>query len=360
MSNSKSVLVVGTGTIGEPLIGLLCRLRDQLALDEIIFHKRTPLRDETAKVNSLISMGASLAIDDDPVRRAKFIEMGHKVSYTWAQAIEKAAVVVDCTPAGNENKERHYRKFGKDKLFIAQGSEKGFGTPYALGLTDQKVIDAKNNFVQVVSCNTHAIARIISAVSERDPSGIKSGDFTCIRRANDVSQDIGFSPSTSAGEHSDERFGTHHARDVNDLYSFPIDLPIFSSALKTNTQYMHTVRFSIILPGTLDREEIISRFQEDEFVCMTHKTSANKIFSFGRDHGFYGRIYSQTVVCKPSVAVFHPTPSTTRVVGVAFTPQDGNSLMSSVAMCLYGTHGKESLYGSKLVKCLKQMMLQDV
>lgn len=360
MSNSKSVLVVGTGTIGEPLIGLLCRLKSQLGLDEIIFHKRTPLRDEIAKVDSLISMGAKLAVDDDPDRLSKFAEMGHEVSYTWDQAIKKASVVVDCTPAGNKNKENHYKKHGKDKLFIAQGSEKGFGTPYALGLTDQKVIDAKDNFVQVVSCNTHAIARIISAVSERDPRDIMSGDFTCIRRANDVSQDTGFSPSTSAGKHSDEKFGTHHARDVNDLYSFPIDLPIFSSALKTNTQYMHTVRFSITLPEAIDRAEIVNRFQEDEFVCMTQKTSANKIFSFGRDHGFYGRIYSQTVVCEPSLAVFHPTPSTTRVVGVAFTPQDGNSLMSSVAMCLYGTHGKKALHGSKLVACLKQMMLQDV
>ena len=31
------VHVVGTGTIGEPLIGLLCHLKNELGLDEITF-----------------------------------------------------------------------------------------------------------------------------------------------------------------------------------------------------------------------------------------------------------------------------------------------------------------------------------
>ena len=354
------VLVVGTGTIGEPLIGLLCRLRRQLGFDEIIFHKRTPLQHEVAKVDSLISMGANLAVDDDKDKIQKFLDFGHEITYTWEQALDKAKVVVDCTPAGNANKEMFYSGLEKDKLFVAQGSEKGFGVPYALGLTDKAVASASGNFVQVVSCNTHAIARIISAISDSDPRDIISGDFTCIRRANDVSQDSGFAPSTSAGNHSDVIFGTHHARDVNDLFAFPGNLPIFSSALKTNTQYMHAVRFAITLPERIDLNEAMSRLDNDEFVCTTHKTSANKIFSFGRDHGFYGRIYSQTVICEPSLSVFHPTPSTTKVVGVAFTPQDGNSLMSSVAMCLYGIHGKKALHGRQYIPKLKEMMLQHV
>jgi len=357
MSKNKSVLVVGTGTIGEPLIGLLCRLKNKFGIDEVIFHKRTPLVHEIAKVNSLVSMGASLAVDR--ARANEFQTLGHVVSYFWDQALDKADVVIDCTPAGNENKKTFYKNY-TNKLFIAQGSEKGFGVPYALGLTDGNVVKEESGYVQVVSCNTHAIARLISAVSQYDPNSIMSGDFTCIRRANDVSQDIGFSPSTSAGKHSDSKFGTHHARDVNNLFGYPLDLPIFSSALKTNTQYMHAVRFSITLPESINREEILDRFRDDEFVCMTHKTSANKIFSFGRDHGFYGRIYSQTVVCEPSVEAFHPTPSTTKVVGVAFTPQDGNSLMSSVAMCLYGVHGRDALHGADYVPKLKEMMLQSV
>ena len=37
----KIVHVIGTGTIGEPLIGLLCDYQHQLGIDEITFHKNS-------------------------------------------------------------------------------------------------------------------------------------------------------------------------------------------------------------------------------------------------------------------------------------------------------------------------------
>ena len=39
----KIVHVVGTGTIGEPLIGILCEQKSNLGIDEVTFHKQTPL-----------------------------------------------------------------------------------------------------------------------------------------------------------------------------------------------------------------------------------------------------------------------------------------------------------------------------
>ncbi|HUR80185.1 MAG TPA: hypothetical protein VM733_05440, partial [Thermoanaerobaculia bacterium] len=56
----------------------------------------------------------------------------------------------------------------------------------------------------------------------------------------------------------------------------------------------------------------------------------NQIFSFGRDHGYYGRILSQTVVPTPTLTV----PNARKIVGFCYTPQDGNSLLSSVAATL--------------------------
>ena len=38
----KVVHVVGTGTIGEPLIGLLCDFKEDLGIDEVSFHKNPP------------------------------------------------------------------------------------------------------------------------------------------------------------------------------------------------------------------------------------------------------------------------------------------------------------------------------
>ena len=63
--SKKIVHVVGTGTIGEPLIGLLCDYRADLGIDEVTFHKRTPLRSEHAKVNRLLKRGARLVTDPE-------------------------------------------------------------------------------------------------------------------------------------------------------------------------------------------------------------------------------------------------------------------------------------------------------
>ena len=37
----KIIHVIGTGTIGEPLIGLLCDYQEHLGIDEITFHKNS-------------------------------------------------------------------------------------------------------------------------------------------------------------------------------------------------------------------------------------------------------------------------------------------------------------------------------
>ena len=44
---SNIVHVVGTGTIGEPLIGLLCDLKEELGIDEITFYKHSPMITES-------------------------------------------------------------------------------------------------------------------------------------------------------------------------------------------------------------------------------------------------------------------------------------------------------------------------
>jgi glyceraldehyde-3-phosphate dehydrogenase (NAD(P)) len=66
-------------------------------------------------------------------------------------------------------------------------------------------------------------------------------------------------------------------------------------------------------------------------MAVTHKKSANSVFAFGRDHGYMGRLLNQTVLVQNTVAVLE---NGHRVVGYCFTPQDGNSLLSSVAMTM--------------------------
>jgi glyceraldehyde-3-phosphate dehydrogenase (NAD(P)) len=101
--------------------------------------------------------------------------------------------------------------------------------------------------------------------------------------------------------------------------------------MKLPTQYMHTIWFDLRMRKPLSREEAIQRLMENPRVALTEKSSATLVFSFGRDHGYYGRILSQTVVCLPSLT----TRGECELIGFCFTPQDGNAILSSVAASLW-------------------------
>ncbi len=323
------VHVVGTGTIGEPLIGLFTQFKDKWGIDEVTFHKRTPSADGRAMVNSLINRGARLVADEQA--RDDFARLGHRVSYTTEEALERSTVVVDCTPAGNDNKEL-YKRFKGPKGFLAQGSEFGFGKPYARGINDE-VQSPDERFVQIVSCNTHNISVLLKTLAcDKDGKmSLEAGRFVCMRRANDVSDTKSFIAAPQAGKHDDPEFGTHHARDAYHLFQTVGEkLNLFSSAIKLNTQYMHTLWFDLDLKHDTTLEEVKAAFRNNPRVAVTNKRYVNEIFSFGRDHGYYGRILSQTVVPIPTVAV----PNARKVVGFCYTPQDGNSLLSSIAATL--------------------------
>jgi len=338
----KSILVIGTGTIGEPLIGLLADFKKKLGVD-VFFHKRTPLRDEVAKVESLINRGANLVVDPEKVE--EFQALGHEPVLNYEAALKLCDVVIDCTPAGNVAKEEHYlpllKKY-KNKCFIAQGSEKGFGMPYAYGINDKALLKHKDNFLQVVSCNTHNVSSLVDTLSTHEiEKNFVAGDFTCIRRSNDISQHSGFSPSPEVGKHTSTSFGTHHAKDSYDLFRTLDLVPnLFSSAMKLNTQYMHIIRFNVEVKAFATTQDIINKFIENKFTAITYKNLANKIFSFGRDHGYYGRIFNHTVVAVESLNT-RSYMGNTIISGFCFTPQDGNSLLSSVAAALYGIYGNE-------------------
>ena len=327
----KIVHVVGTGTIGEPLIGLFTDFRDRLGLDEVTFHKRTPLEFDKARIRHLIDRGAHLAVDAD--RRDDFEALGLTVDYEGREALERASVVIDCTPAGNENKERHYQHLRNANGFLAQGSEFGFGKPYARGVNEEALIPGEDRFVQIVSCNTHNITTLIKTIcDDGDAYCLEHGDFVCMRRANDVTQPDKFIPAPYVGSHGDAEYGTHHAHDAHHLFeTLNQSFNLFSSAVKLNTQYMHSIWFRLALTRDSSVEEVLSRLQSNPRVALTDKQQANIVFSFGRDHGYYGRILSQTVVVVPSLAVRHRR----EVYGFCFTPQDGNSLLSSVAAALW-------------------------
>ncbi|HIA04483.1 MAG TPA: hypothetical protein EYN06_07000 [Myxococcales bacterium] len=336
MLRKNNVHVVGTGTIGEPLIGMLSLMRQQFGLDEVSFHKATPRLTDRAKLRALMQKGAVLAAT--PETMDAFRDMGVEPQMTHKEAIENARVVIDCTPVGNSNKQTLYKDYDDgSRIFVAQGSEFGFGKPYARGINDSVLIRGEDRFLQVMSCNTHNIAVLLKAVAgvNGGKGMLESARFMCIRRASDISQTGGFISSPEAGVHSDETYGTHHARDAAHLFrSLGHELDLFSSAMKLNTQYMHAIHFNIMLNKDTNTEDVIRRFRDERRVSVTQRQSAATIFSFGRDHGLHGRILNQTVVSLPTLAVRNKR----EVLGFCFTPQDGNSLTSSISLVLWALH----------------------
>ena len=335
MQERNVVHVVGTGTIGEPLIGILSAMRREFGIDEVSFHKATPRSTDRPKLMALQQKGATLAAT--PETYDEFRAMGLNPQYTHLEAIERSKVVIDCTPVGNKNRKDIYEQFDDgSRVFMAQGSESGFGKPFARGINDSALIRGEDRFIQVVSCNTHNIAVLLKTIAGVNGGTglLENARFLCIRRASDISQSGSFIPAPEVGQHSDPDFGTHHAADAVRLFNtLGHNLDLFSSAMKLNTQYMHSIHFTIRLTKALDREDVLRRLRDERRVSVTDKVSSAQIFSFGRDHGIFGRILNQTVVSVPTVAV-----RGNEVVGFCFTPQDGNSLLSSLCVALWHMH----------------------
>ena len=308
----KIVHVVGTGTIGEPLVGILCEQKSN-----------------KPKIDNLIKKGARLSVLED--RMDDFKAIGLEPEFTLEEAIARSSVVIDCTPGGSgiANKAQYYDKYtDKVKGFLAQGSENGFGKKYARGINDH-VINSDDQFLQIVSCNTHNIACLVNTLGlSIAPDNLVDGRFVCIRRSNDISQTGSYVPAPTVNAHPNQDYGTHHAEDAVGLFkTMNLDLNLFSSALKINTQYMHTVWFNLKVKETTSKEKVLELLNHNDRIALTEHRSSNAVFSFGRDQGQYGRILNQTVVVEDSINV----KGGHEISGFCFTPQDGNSILSSIA-----------------------------
>ena len=267
----KIVHVVGTGTIGEPLIGILCEQKSNLGIDEVTFHKQSPLTKDAPKIKNLMAKGARLSVHEDRVE--SFKEIGLEPEFTMEEAVSRSSVVIDCTPSGfgHKNKLDFYEKYAdKVKGFLAQGSEDGFGKKYARGINDH-VINSEDQFLQVVSCNTHNIACLVNTIAlSISPDNLIDGKFVCIRRSNDISQTGSFVPAPTVNDHGHPVYGTHHAEDAASLFrTMNLDLDLFSSAMKVNSQYMHTVWFNLKVKEPTSKQKVIDLLASNDRVSLT-------------------------------------------------------------------------------------------
>jgi len=334
----KIVHIVGTGTIGEPLIALLASLHRSLGIDEVSFQPDIAALQNKAIIKGLIHKGAKLCVA--PEQTDFFSGLGLKADYTPQAALERSAVIIDCSPPleGMKNKVGTYSQYAwENKVFIAQANQIDFGKNYAFGINDEALIPHQDQFIRIVSCNTHTIATLIKTLAFDDSGNnrLEWGRFTIIRRASDISQEEGMIPAPRIERHTDPTYGSYHAADAASLFrSIGIELDVFTSVMQVNSQYHHIVHFDLRTDESITLQQILGRIEKNPYLAITNKTLTSLVFAFIRDIGYSGRILNQSIIVVPSLQIRKDN----EIVGFSFAPQDGNSVLSSIAAALWALY----------------------
>ncbi len=265
------VAINGYGTIGK-------RVADAVSLQgdmEVVGVTKTRPDFEAKMGAEKYSLYAAI-----PDRVEAFEKAGIKVEGTIEDLLDKADVVVDCSPGkvGAENKPL-YEKKGVKAIF--QGGEKAHvaeASFSALANYDEAV---GKNFVRVVSCNTTGLARVLSII--KDMYSIRKVRATMIRRVVDPKEDKkglvnGIMPDPV-------KLPSHHAEDVKTVLP---DVNIVTTAFKVPTTLMHLHSIAVEIDGDVSVDDVIARFEEEPRIMLFSKedgfTSTAKIIEFAREY----------------------------------------------------------------------------
>ena len=99
--------------------------------------------------------------------------------------------------------------------------------------------------------------------------------------------------------------------------------------------------------------EVKDKLIKNELVAMTSKNMTSTVYSFGRDHGHFGRILNQTVMVEDTLHVKNEH----EIYGFCFTPQDGNSILSSISAAEHFLYPHS--YEDK-IQCLNELFFEEI
>lgn len=265
------VAINGYGTIGK-------RVADAVSLQgdmEVVGVTKTRPDFEAKMGSEKYSLYAAI-----PDRVEAFEKAGIRVEGTIEDLLEKADIVVDCSPGkvGAENKPL-YEKAGVKAIF--QGGEKAHVAEASFSALANYDDAVGKNFVRVVSCNTTGLARVLSIL--KDMYSLKKVRATMIRRVVDPKEDKkglvnGIMPDPV-------KLPSHHAEDVKTVLP---DVNIVTTAFKVPTTLMHLHSIAVEIDGNVNPEDVIARFEEEPRIILFSKeegfTSTAKIIEFAREY----------------------------------------------------------------------------
>lgn len=265
-----NVGVVGYGTIGRR-VAWAVSMQPDLSLVGAV--KRTP--DYLARRGIEKDINFYVPGTDDA---AAWKERGLKFHGTLEDLLDEVDIAVDATPAGMgiENKPA-YEGAGVRAIF--EGGETA-GVAEASFVAQANFEDARNKrFIRVVSCNTTALARLLSLLDKE--FGAKKSFIWLVRRSVDPNEDEKGLVDTLVPSMD---IPSHHAEDVKTILP---DLDVFTVALKAPTTHFHLHLAMVQLERKTSREEVIDCLLEGRRMLFVSAkdgvSSTGKLFDLGRE-----------------------------------------------------------------------------
>ena len=320
------VLVNGVGNIGTTLLNILNDYRELLGIKEIYAKKNILKSWDISDLRILENKGIKICLESQEdsdiygkeLNTVLFDSIKDDVNYIFETTANKI---------GMKNLPK-YKEMSNLIGVSAQGSEKGFGIPYALGVNDDKI--KREKFVNIVSCNTHATLAVLKTFTGKMLDNLEEADFVVVRRSEDIGNHERLVTANVIARHLDNNIGTHHAIDAIDLLKTVNLYPkLTSSDVTTPSQLMHTFRFNIKLKESIKKEKLKNMINSNKNISITNKFDTNKVFELGRRYGKYGRLYSHIIIVENNILLVDKN-----IMGWAMIPQEGNTILSTISAFL--------------------------
>lgn len=261
----------GYGTIGRRIADAV-RAQSDMTVVGVVKNKPDYVAIEASKMYRVFcaNKGSEKAFEDAGIETHGDVE----------SLVDDVDIIIDATPEGQGQKNLDmYKKNGKKVIF--QGGEPANMVEASFNAYSNYVDAWGKDIVRVVSCNTTAMARTVSAVSKM--FGAMKVDATIIRRATDPNDSKkgpinAVEPSLS--------FPSHHGPDLKTVMEIG---QVNTVAVKVPTTLMHVHTIKITTEKSLSQEDVTGVFKEyNRILCVSGKlgiTSTAQIMDMARERG---------------------------------------------------------------------------
>lgn len=279
----------GYGTIGRRVADAV-QAQSDMTVVGIVKNKPDYVALEASKMYRVFCVNKASESD--------FVEAGIQTHGEVEDLVNDADIIVDATPEGQGQKNLDlYRKSGKKAIF--QGGESAHMVEASFNAYSNYVDAWGKDAVRVVSCNTTAMARTVSAVGKA--FGALKVDATIIRRATDPN-DSKKGP-INAVEPS-LAFPSHHGPDLKTVMEIG---QVNTVALKVPTTLMHVHAVKVTTEKGLSQEDVTGVFKGyNRILYVSGKlgvTSTAQIMDMARERGRKRGDLFEIAVWKESIHV---------------------------------------------------------